>query len=121
MEDTFNMLLGKTNGLGLNNLTVLVQEYLTGTEYVVDMISLDGVHKCAAVWEYDRRAINGASFVCMGQRLLCDDEDVVNKLVEYEKNVLDALGILNGPSHGEVKWHQGTYKTCNLMFSYFLL
>ena len=30
VENTFKMLLGKTNGLGLSNATILVQEYLTG-------------------------------------------------------------------------------------------
>ena len=30
VEQTFRMLLGKTNGLGLSNATVLVQEFLTG-------------------------------------------------------------------------------------------
>ena len=107
VESTFRMLFGKTNGIGLSNLTVLVQEYLTGIEYVVDCVSMDGVHKCVAVWEYDRRAINGAGFVCMGQRLLCDDEEIVQQLVDYQFSVLDALGIKEGPSHGEIKWHQG--------------
>ena len=94
----------------------------SGTEYVVDMVSMDGVHKCVALWEYDRRAINGAGFVCMGQRLMCDDEERVAALVEYEKKVLDALGIFNGPSHGEVKWHQGElayfYKCVYIVLSY---
>ena len=76
------------------------------------MVSMDGVHKCVALWEYDRRAINGAGFVCMGQRLLCDDEERVAALVDYEKKVLDALGIFNGPSHGEVKWHEGKFYFC---------
>ena len=90
-----------------------------GIEYVVDMVSMDGVHKCVALWEYDRRAINGAGFVCMGQRLMCDDEERVSAIVDYEKKVLDALGIFNGPSHGEVKWHQG--KVCFNLFAHILL
>jgi biotin carboxylase len=100
-------MIGKTNGLGLTNSSVLVQEYLDGTEYVVDMVSRDGVHKCVAVWQYDRAAMNGASFVCLGQKLLCTDNEVVLPLIAYQRNVLTALGILNGPSHGEVKWCRG--------------
>ena len=90
-------MIGKKNGLGLTNSLVLVQEYLTGTEYVVDMVSLEGVHKAVAVWEYDRRSVNGAGFVCFGQRLMCTDEPIVDALVDYQTRVLDALGILNGP------------------------
>ena len=29
------------------------------------------------------------SFVCMGQRLLCDDEEVVQRLIDYEVFVLN--------------------------------
>jgi len=29
------------------------------------------------------------------------------ELIEYQKKVLTALGIRNGPTHGEVKWFQG--------------
>ena len=37
--------MGKTNVLGLVNECVLVQEYLEGEEYVVDMVSREGEHK----------------------------------------------------------------------------
>ena len=87
---------------------VLVQEYLEGQEYVVDMVSRDGVHKVVAIWAYDRRPANGAGFVCFGQRLLTMQEDEhLEQLVNYQKKVVDALGIRNGPTHGEVKWFQG--------------
>jgi biotin carboxylase len=87
---------------------VLVQEYLEGQEYVVDMVSRDGVHKVVAVWAYDRRAANGAGFVCFGQRpLTVQDEPEVAAMIAYQKKVVDALGIRHGPTHGEVKWCKG--------------
>jgi len=100
-------IIGKTNGLGLVNGAVLVQEFLEGTEYVIDTVSLNGYHKVTAIWEYDRRAVNGAAFVCFGQRLLTIDAPCCQQLVEYQLKVLDALGIKNGPTHGEVKWCRG--------------
>ena len=103
-EDAFGNIMGKVNGLGLINEAVLVQEYLEGQEYVIDMVSRDGVHKVAGIWAYDRRPINGAGFVCFGQRMLTAEEPHVRELVEYQKKVITALGILNGPTHGEVKW-----------------
>ena len=33
------------------NQAVLVQEYLTGTEYVVDSMSMDGEHKIMILWD----------------------------------------------------------------------
>jgi biotin carboxylase len=104
----FGHILGKVNGLGLVNESVLIQEYLEGQEYVIDMVSRDGEHKLVGIWEYDRRPANGASFVCHGQwhRIISDDPDYYGQLVEYEKKVCTALGIRNGPSHGEVKWYK---------------
>ena len=66
-KKAFGDIIGKVNALGIVNEQLLVQEYLEGTEYVVDMVSCDGEHKCVAVWEYDRRPVNGAGFVCFGQ------------------------------------------------------
>lgn len=54
----FNRIFKKRNGLGLINDSVLVQEFLEGREYVVDQVSKNGVHKVAAIWEYDKRKVN---------------------------------------------------------------
>ena len=59
-----------------------------------------------AVWVYDRRPANGAHFVCFGQKLLTMEDEHVQEIVAYQRKVCTALGILNGPSHGEVKWFQ---------------
>lgn len=79
----------------------------SGEEYVIDAISRDGEHKIVAIWEYDRRPINGAHFVCFGQKLLTMSDPRCAELVSYQKQVLSALHIVNGPSHGEVKWCHG--------------
>jgi hypothetical protein len=36
------------------NDAVVVQEYLTGVEYVVDTVSRHGKHKVVALWAYDK-------------------------------------------------------------------
>ena len=107
VRHAFGNIIGKVNGLGLVNRELLVQEYLEGQEYVVDMVSRDGIHKVAAIWAYDRRSVNGAGFVCFGQRLLAASSEHCAELIAYQKKVLDAIGIKNGPTHGEVKWCKG--------------
>ena len=107
VKQAFGNIMGKVNGLGLVNRAVLVQEYLEGQEYVIDTVSRDGEHKVVAIWAYDRRAANGAQFVCFGQRLLTMSDEHCAEIVAYQLKVLDALGIKHGPTHGEVKWHQG--------------
>jgi biotin carboxylase len=81
----FKMLHGKVNLLGTINEAVLVQEFLAGTEYVVDTLSRDGQHKIAAIWEYDRRSGPSESgFVCYGQKLLECDTPLAKQLCSYQ-------------------------------------
>jgi hypothetical protein len=63
--------------------------------------------KTVAIWKYDRRALNGAGFVCCGQRALGPDEPEVEQLRTYAFSVLDALEFKFGPSHMEVKLMPG--------------
>ena len=66
VRDAFLKLDGTRNVLGLTTYEVLVQEYLVGDEYVVDTVSRDGVHKCVAIWKYDKRIYNGSPVVYYG-------------------------------------------------------
>jgi biotin carboxylase len=101
-EVAFSRIIGKVNGIGIMNENVLVQEFLRGKEYVVDKVSKDGVHKLVAIWEYDKRKANGANFVYFGMRLKPSDSELAKVMVPYADKILDALGIMNGPSHMEV-------------------
>ncbi|KAF1323583.1 Argininosuccinate lyase 2, partial [Globisporangium splendens] len=106
-KKTFHSILGKINGLGIENNAVLLQEYLEGDEYVVDTTSRNGEHKVIAIWKYDKRRVNNAAFVYFGLSIT-PAVGVVNELIEYQFRVLDALGIRNGPAHGEVKFCRGS-------------
>ena len=95
---------GTKNVLGLDNYEVLLQEFLHGTEYVVDTVSRDGVHKVVAIWRYDKRDYHGSPVVYHGMRLLNVEAnaELHGAMVEYTKRVLDALQIRNGAMHSEV-------------------
>mmetsp|Transcript_23534 Transcript_23534/g.48859 ORF Transcript_23534/g.48859 Transcript_23534/m.48859 type:complete len:542 (-) Transcript_23534:29-1654(-) len=84
--------------------TVLVQEFLEGDEYVLDVVSRNGEHKIAAVWKYDKRPVGRAPF-CYFQTKLVDAamEPVdVPIIQEYTRKVLNALGVQYGLTHNEV-------------------
>jgi D-alanine-D-alanine ligase-like ATP-grasp enzyme len=81
---------------------VLCQEFLVGKEYVVDHVSRDGVHKTMMVWVYDKRPANGCAFVYHGVIPVDPTSSEARILIPYIRRVLDAIGIKNGPSHGEV-------------------
>ena len=95
---------GSRNVLGLVNSQVLLQEYLRGDEYVVDCVTAEGVHKCVAIWKYDKRFVaDDAPVVYFGMRLLAlDSEPQLARMVEYVEGVLNAIGIEWGATHSEV-------------------
>ena len=82
--------------------TVLCQEFLKGKEYVVDHISWDSLHKTAMMWVYSKHPVNGAAFVYFGCLPVDIDSPKAKAIIPYVHRVLDALGLKNGPLHGEV-------------------
>jgi len=99
----FSSIHGQSNGLGQVNDGALCQEFLAGTEYVIDGCSRDGEYKVLAIWQYDKRSINGANFVYYGMRL-CSPGEKERVLMAYAKQVVTALHIMHGPSHMEVMY-----------------
>jgi len=102
VREHFQVLMQAQRRVGSQGAAVLLQEFLKGKEYVIDHVSRDGVHKTAMIWVYDKRPCNGADFVYFGMLPVSSDSDLARTLIEYTRGVLDALGIKNGPSHGEV-------------------
>jgi len=112
-EEAFGRIFGAADVFGEVNQSVLVQEFLKGTEYVVDSVSVEGDHKCVAIWEYEKGPRNGASFVYHAMRLYqSEDGSREEKMVDYMHNCLTALGVKNGPSHGELMWLDGEDAPC---------
>merc|ERR1719272_745570 len=54
------------------------------------------------MWKYDKRTVNGAAFVYFGKLPVPADSAEAQLLIPYTRGVLDAIGIKNGPTHGEV-------------------
>ena len=82
---------------------VLLQEYLDGTEYIVNSVVRNGEIKTTAMFKYDKRPYNGAGFVCFSKELVVpsDDPDCLH-VIEYTEKVLKAIGLRNGAIHAEV-------------------
>jgi len=99
--DHFNVLMTAQQKVGSQGAAVLCQEFLRGKEYVIDHVSVDGVHKTVMIWEYDKREVNGAAFVYHGMLPVSSDSPEAKLLIPYIRQVLDALKIKNGPTHGE--------------------
>lgn len=80
----------------------LIQEFLAGTEYVVNTITVDGNHKAVGVHQYDRRHAYGSDFVYFGARAMGDDHPHFVSMIDYALNVLNAIEFHNGAAHLEI-------------------
>lgn len=82
---------------------LLVQELLTGTEYIVNTISRDGMHYISDVWRYDKIPISGGAegnaynYMRLVTKLNAEEYG----LCKYALDVVEALDIKYGPTHGE--------------------
>jgi len=98
----FDQIYGQVNEFAIRNDAVLVQEFAEGTEYLIDSYSVDGRHGLVDVCRYTK--------VQRGDRIgiydLVDfiEPDHAETLAAwpYVRQVLDAVGILNGCAHTEV-------------------
>ncbi|MFD6972557.1 ATP-grasp domain-containing protein [Streptomyces sp. NPDC059949] len=85
------------------NNGAVAQEYLPGTEYMVNTVSRDGRHHVCDVWRTSRVSANGVVDLCDALSLIDSGSRVVEPLTEYAFQVLDALGIRHGPAHLEIR------------------
>lgn len=101
-EDAVGKLLGTTNKLNLPNTKVLIQEYLAGVEYVVNMVSLDGQQLVTEVVRYQKQRTKEGGILYDIDELIGPGSAVYATLVDYTRAVVRCLGIRNGPTHAEV-------------------
>ncbi|MDX8031360.1 ATP-grasp domain-containing protein [Lentzea sp. BCCO 10_0856] len=99
----FHALIGTDSALGEENRAALAQEYLVGGEYLVNTVSLDGQHHVTDIWRMHHMSANGVHDLGASAQLLPRHGADQDALADYTFEVLDALGLRNGPAHSEVK------------------
>lgn len=100
IERAFAQTLGSTNILKRMNDELLVQEFIQGTEYAINAVTVSGRHFVTDAWVYKKRILDGTRFI-YESITLCDLSQLPTGLLEYHQKTLDALGFVHGPSHGE--------------------
>lgn len=98
----FDQIYGQTNALAQRNDSVIVQEYLEGTEYMVNSYSAGGRHGLTDVCRYQKGQRADRIGIYKLVEFLEPDHPDVQLLWPYAQRVLDALGIRNGCAHTEV-------------------
>ncbi|MFE5586885.1 ATP-grasp domain-containing protein [Kitasatospora sp. NPDC056531] len=99
----FDALIGADSALGARNRAVLAQEYLVGAEYIVNTVSLGGRHHVTDIWMMHHISANGVRDLGGSAQLLPRHGADQDALAAYTCQVLDALGVLDGPAHTELK------------------
>jgi hypothetical protein len=99
----FDRLIGAGSALGDRNRAVLAQEYLEGGEYIVNTVSCQGRHHVTDIWSMHHISANGVRDLGASALLLPRHGDPQDELAAYTSQVLDALGVLDGAAHTELK------------------
>ncbi|WP_394617337.1 ATP-grasp domain-containing protein [Lentzea sp. JNUCC 0626] len=92
-------LFGRSDLAGVTISEVLVEERIHGLEFVVDSVSLDGVHFIVAMFLYDKEIIDGSPLY---RTMSAVEINHHPEIAEYARQALTALGIDNGPAHSEI-------------------
>ena len=98
----YRAVAGARNIFSLRNDGVVAQEYLAGTEYVVNTVSRDGRHRATDVWRYTKISANGVRDRISGAVLVPPSAPERASLAAYAGDVLDSLRVRHGPAHHEI-------------------
>lgn len=98
----FERQLGRVNQLGAIDDRLVVQKYVTGTEYVIDTFSHGGKHSLVDICAYNKVDNGPHMAVYDTMRWLPPDDPQAPALAEYVFATLDAVGMRFGSAHVEV-------------------
>lgn len=77
-----------------------IEQFIEGKEFSVEVFSENGIHRVICVTEKFK---DEKHFVEIGHCLpACIDNITESKIVNYVRNVLNALNIVDGPTHTEI-------------------
>lgn len=85
---------------GIFSTEYLIQEYISGTEVVVDAFSVNGIHYISNIFKYEKVVVNGTP-VYRSCKIL-QDVNLCVSLAKYAQDVLNALDVANGLTHSEI-------------------
>ncbi len=101
VRNAVNTLLASNDIFGKPITHVLVQERITGTEYVVNTASSNGLHKVNSITRYHKTRTSEGGYIYDWEENVITIEDEHKKLMDYALKVADAIGFKYGVIHGE--------------------
>ncbi|HEY0640178.1 MAG TPA: ATP-grasp domain-containing protein [Pseudonocardiaceae bacterium] len=98
----FDEIHGQVNKVGVRNEGVLLEEFIEGTEFMIDSYSVDGEHGLVDVCRYTKGQRGDRIGIYELVDFLRPDDPDVLAVWPYVRQVLDAVGVRNGCGHTEV-------------------
>ncbi|MDH0302518.1 MULTISPECIES: ATP-grasp domain-containing protein [unclassified Pseudomonas] len=92
------------NDLGEVNQGFIIQPFVAGPEYVLDMVAFGSRYVIASVCKYKKIARNGGQFVYESLDILDPALPELQPLIDYARKAASALDIEIGPIHMEIIW-----------------
>ena len=98
----FQRIIKSKNLMGQQNSEVLAQEFIDGTEYYVNTVTVQGKHHITEMWQHRKQRVLGAGYIYDTVEPIPFDGLIQTQLRHYICDVLDSLRIRFGPAHSEV-------------------
>ncbi|KQB83712.1 ATP-grasp domain-containing protein [Corynebacterium oculi] len=103
-----NTIHSSTTLLGEKSPSVVIQEYVEGPQYFVNLVTSEGCHLVTEVFRYGIKEGSGAPHIYSAITVDPGDGHYSGAL-EYTLSLLDALGVRFGASHVELRWSKGRW------------
>lgn len=84
-----------------DEVSIMIQERIIGTEYVVNTVSCDGEHFVVSIWKYDKIRMPNGTSAYNNVMTVTKLEVGHSSLIRYACQVASAIGVKYGPIHGE--------------------
>lgn len=101
-RERFDAMLGTRNKIGVLSEQVLVQEHVTGIEYVLDTVSHNGRHSITDMLRYRRVRVGAGMAVYDSVEWIPYDLESYRELIDYGLRALDAVGLRQWAAHTEI-------------------
>lgn len=89
------------NMFGEAETRLIVQERIFGDEYIVNTVSRDGVPALTSVFRYYKKRTAAGAIIYSGVESISEPDERERALIDYALKTVRALGITDGPVHGE--------------------
>lgn len=108
LNDAFFEIQSSVTGYGMTTEAVLAEEFLVGTEYIVNLFANGERIQATDIWEY-RKISQGENAhlyydIFLRPYSSAAKDTQLDQMIEYSIAASQALGIHVGPIHAEIMW-----------------